>query len=277
MKEKILIIDGHNLLFRMFYGIPSSIKNSKGQEIKGLVGFLGSIKKLVKEFNPYNIIVVFDSETSKKSNLSLDNNYKANRQDYTKVPDEENPFTNLPAIKKALDFLNITNTEVINNEADDYIASITNNNLYNYIIVSTDTDFIQLINDNTYLYIPRGKKSILYDKEKVYEKYKIYPKQYVLYKALIGDKSDNISGIKGIGKITATKILQYKNIESFIKDNKSNKISETILNNRKRILVNTELITLNKNLDTANIKITVYNLILINKKVYEIISLINNL
>ncbi len=62
MKEKILVVDGHNLLFRMFYGIPSSIKNSEGKEIKGLVGFLGSIKKLIKEFNPYTIIVVFDSD-----------------------------------------------------------------------------------------------------------------------------------------------------------------------------------------------------------------------
>lgn len=277
MKEKILIIDGHNLLFRMFYGIPSSIKNSEGKEIKGLVGFLGSIKKLIKEFNPYTIIVVFDSESSASSNKLLDSEYKSNRLDYSSVPEDKNPFSVLPAIKKALNYLEITNVEVKDNEADDYIASLTNNTLYEYIIVSTDTDFIQLINDNTYLYIPRGKKSILYNKDKVYEKYNIYPNQYVLYKSLIGDKSDNIKGIKGIGKITATKILKYQDIESYIKQNSSNKISKLLIENKAKLLINIKLITLNKYLDIGNIKINVYNSELINKKVYEIISEINEL
>lgn len=272
MKEKILIIDGHNLLFKMFYGIPASIKNSEGKEIKGLVGFLGSIKKFIKEFNPRTVIVVFDSESSASSNKLLDSEYKSNRLDYSNISEDENPFLILPAIKKALNYLEIPNIEVTNSEADDYIASLTNNNLYEYIIVSTDTDFIQLINDNTYLYVPRGKKSILYNKDKVYEKYNIYPTQYILYKSLIGDKSDNIKGIKGIGRVTAVKILKYQNIESYIKQNSSNKISKLLIVNKYRLLINIKLITLNKYLDTGNIKINVYNSELINKKVYEIIS-----
>lgn len=277
MKDKILIIDGHNLLFRMFYGIPSSIKNSKGKEIKGLVGFLGSIKKFIKEFNPYTIIVVFDSESSTYSNKKLDSEYKSNRQDYSMVPEDKNPFSILPSIKKALDYLEIPNAEVINNEADDYIASLTNYNLYEYIIISTDTDFIQLINDNIYLYIPRGKKSILYTKDKVYEKYNIYPSQYILYKSLIGDKSDNIKGVKKIGKITTAKILQYKTINNYINNNKSSKISEILIKNKKNLLINIKLITLNKYLDTSQINLDVYNSELINKKVYEIICAINEL
>lgn len=272
MKEKILIIDGHNLLFKMFYGIPASIKNSEGKEIKSLVGFLGSIKKFIKEFNPRTVIVVFDSESSASSNKLLDSEYKSNRLDYSNISEDENPFLILPAIKKALNYLEIPNIEVTNSEADDYIASLTNNNLYEYIIVSTDTDFIQLINDNTYLYIPRGKKSILYIKDKVYEKYNIYPNQYILYKSLIGDKSDNIKGIKRIGRVTAAKILKYQNIESYIKQNSSNKISKLLIENKNRLLINIKLITLNKYLDTRNIKINVYNPELINKKVYEIIS-----
>lgn len=277
MKEKILIIDGHNLLFKMFYGIPASIKNSEGKEIKSLVGFLGSIKKFIKEFNPRTVIVVFDSESSASSNKLLDSEYKSNRLDYSNISEDENPFLILPAIKKALNYLEIPNIEVTNSEADDYIASLTNNNLYEYIIVSTDTDFIQLINDNTYLYIPRGKKSILYNKDKVYEKYNIYPNQYILYKSLIGDKSDNIKGIKGIGRVTAAKILKYQNIESYIKQNSSNKISKLLIENKNRLLINIKLITLNKYLDIGNIKINVYNSELINKKVYEIISEIGEL
>ena len=69
--KKVVLIDGHNLLFRMYFGIPNKIKNSKGKEIRGLIGFLGSIKRTFTELNPYTIIVVFDSETSRTSNEKL--------------------------------------------------------------------------------------------------------------------------------------------------------------------------------------------------------------
>ncbi len=102
--SKIVLVDGLNLLFRMYYGIPNSIKNSKGKEIKGLVGFIGSLKRIINEFNPYSLIVIFDSETSKNNNLRIDSNYKKNRIDYTNISKEENPFSQLPLIKKALDY-----------------------------------------------------------------------------------------------------------------------------------------------------------------------------
>lgn len=270
--KKIVLVDGHNLLFRMFYGIPSSIKNSKGKEIKGLVGFIGSIKKLVNEFNPYSLIVIFDSETSRDNNLELDQDYKSNRQDYTNVIDEENPFSQLPMIKKALNYLEIFNIEVIGNEADDYISSIIKEHKeYKYIIVSTDTDFIQLINDNVKLYIPRGKKSILYNEKEIIKKYKVTPNKYILYKSLIGDKSDNISGIKGIGPITASKILEYSSIEEYIKNN-DNKISKLLINNKDKINKNIKLITMN-NIKT-NISINKLSN-KVNEKTYEIIEKIN--
>jgi len=89
--KKIILIDGHNLLFRMFFGIPASIKNSKNKEIKGLVGFIGSLKKIVNEFNPYSLIVIFDSETSRDNNLEIDETYKSNRIDYSNM--EDDPFS----------------------------------------------------------------------------------------------------------------------------------------------------------------------------------------
>lgn len=189
--KKIILVDGHNLLFRMFYGIPSSIKNSKGKEIRGLIGVIGSLKKLIEEFSPYSLVVIFDSETSKNSNLAIDANYKANRIDYTNVVDEENPFSQLPLIKKALDYLNIFYLEVENNEADDYIASVacnSNNNSYQFIIVSTDSDFIQLVNSNIYFYVSRGKKSVLYDEIEVMKKYYVTSSKYIIFKALVGIK-----------------------------------------------------------------------------------------
>lgn len=176
-QKTIILIDGHNLLFRMFYGIPASIKNTKGKEIRGLIGFIGSLKKIAKEWNPYSLLVIFDSETSKNNNLKIDTSYKANRIDYTNIPEEKNPFSQLPLIKKALDYVRIPYLEIEKDEADDYIASVVTNpkwKCYQFIIVSTDTDFIQLVNKNTHLYVPRGKKSILYNDKEVIKKYNIY-------------------------------------------------------------------------------------------------------
>ncbi|HAB66651.1 MAG TPA: flap endonuclease, partial [Firmicutes bacterium] len=121
----------------MFYGIPAPIRNSKGKDIRSLIGFIGSIKKIVNEFKPYSLYVIFDSETSKNSNLVIDKEYKSNRVDYSSIPEEENPFSQLSLIKKSLKYLNIAFKEVENNEADDFIASIVSNyiNEYQYIIV----------------------------------------------------------------------------------------------------------------------------------------------
>lgn len=246
--KKVVLIDGHNLLFRMFYGIPASIKNSKGKEIKGLIGFIGSLKKIINEFNPDSLFVVFDSETSTNDNLNVDNNYKKNRIDYSNVGEEDNPFAILKEIKEALDYLKINYLEVENYEADDYIASIVTNKKNQYIIVSTDSDFLQLVNSYTHLYVPRGKKSILYDESLVYEKYHVTPSNYILFKALVGDKSDNIKGIPGIGLITAAKILKYTTLERYIEENKDTRYAKSLENNLDIINKNISLITMNKNI-----------------------------
>lgn len=273
--KKIILIDGHNLLFRMFYGIPASIKNSKGREIKGLVGFIGSLKKIVSEFEPYSVFVIFDSETSRKTNLEIDTDYKANRIDYSYVNEEENPFSQLPLIKKALDYLGISYFEVSDNEADDYIASIISNNYDSsnrYIIVSTDSDFIQLVDDNVFLYVQRGKNSILYDKEAVIKKYNISPQKYVMFKALVGDKSDNIKGITGIGAISAAKILNYGCIQDYICKNINSKLSKMLTENKELIDKNQRLISLNKSIDISQIILRELPKGIYTYKTYEIIE-----
>ena len=279
MEEKTMIlIDGHNLLFRMFYGIPSSIKNSRGIDIRGLIGFIGSIKRLYVEFNPDSIIVFFDSETSRFTNEQIDNDYKANRKDYSNVDEENNPFSQLPLIKKALDYLNIFNMEIQQNEVDDYIASVVNDKRYKnttFIIVSTDSDFIQLINSNTYLYVQRGKNSVLYNETLIKNKYNILPHQYIEYKSLIGDNCDNIKGIKGIGKVTATNILQYGDIESFIKFGTNERIKKTLIESMETIIRNIKLITLSVDLDTDDLTKFSFNNNFINLKVGEIIKCID--
>lgn len=275
--KKILLIDGHNLLFRMFYGIPAPIKNSKNQDIRALIGFLGSLKKLVKEFKPYSIYVIFDSETSKQKNSLIDNEYKKNRIDYSKVASEENPFTQLPKIKKALSYLRIPHIEVNNNETDDFIASIIKNkgtNIYDYVIISTDSDFIQLIDKNVSLYVQRGKKSLLYNKDEVLKKYDVPPNKFVLYKSLVGDKSDNIKGIKGIGKITAAKVLKYSSIADYILRNKKSKVSFIIKENQKQLTKNLKVIKLDDSIDTSKITFSKISNLLITESTFTIIEAI---
>lgn len=269
--KRILLIDGHNLLFRMFYGIPSSIKDENKKEIKGVIGFIGSLKKLTKELYPYSIFVIFDSETSKSTNLNYGANYKGNRKEYTNIPEEENPFSQLPYIMQALAYLEIPFHEVQNNEADDCIASIINNAKQKdieFIIVSTDTDFFQLINKKTFLYIPRGKNSILYDTKTFKDKFNIMPSEYIFYKSLIGDKTDNISGIKGIGKITAIKIINS------LKEEKSLdiKIKSILEAHKEKITRNICLITLNTQINTKNITFSKLNPKILNEKTYEILN-----
>ncbi len=271
--KKIVLIDGHNLLFRMFYGIPSSIKNTKGKEIRGLIGFIGSLKKIVDEFKPYSLIVIFDSQTSKDNNLKIDLNYKQNRIDYTNVPEEENPFSQLPLIKRALEYLEVSYLEVENNEADDYIASIIFRNKGNqYIIVSTDSDFIQLVDNNIFLYVPRGKKGILFSEDEVIKKYGILPKQYVLFKSLVGDKSDNIKGINGIGVINAAKILMYNSVDNFIFNNYDSRFSKILIENMELITKNQKLISMNKTIDTSQIFFNKLSDKIYILKTYEIIK-----
>lgn len=270
---KIVLVDGHNLLFRMFYGIPASIKNTKGKEIRGLIGFIGSLKRIVDEFKPYSLIVIFDSQTSKNSNLKIDINYKQNRVDYSNIPENENPFSQLPLIKKALEYLNIFYLEVENYEADDYIASIIYSNKENqYIIVSTDSDFIQLVDNNTFLYIPRGKKSVLYTQEEVIKKYNIPATKYVIFKSLVGDKSDNIKGINGIGRINAVKILKYNSIDNYIFNNRNSRLSKILVENKELIIKNQRLINMNKSLDASQIIFNELSENIYVLKTYEIIE-----
>ncbi len=275
--KRLVLIDGHNLLFRMFYGIPASIKNSKGVEIRGVIGFIGSLRKLNDLLNPTSMAVIFDSETSKKNNAILLDCYKSNRPDYQDVPAEENPFTGLDIIKKSLTFLDIPYYEVIDNEADDYIASLVQKYRSSFdeiIIISNDSDFFQLIDEKIYIYVFRGKQSVLYDKDTFKSKFHILPNQYVEYKSLVGDHADNIKGVKGIGKKTAEDILTFPSIEQFYHQSHNERLKNILLTNTSIIERNIKLITLNQNLNTTALKLISLNNKVKTYKVYEILTAI---
>lgn len=218
MEKKIVLIDGNNLLFRMFFGIPNKIYDANGNMIHGTIGFVGSILKYIKEYSPDSLIVIFDSEIP-SDNYIADVSYKKNRvMDYGDLPDEQNPFTQLLDIKKCLNYMGIFNLEIPKCEADDVIATICKKyySLYDkFIIISTDKDYFQLINDKILVVCPRGKNTVTYTDDLLHAKFGIYPKDYIFFSSLVGDKSDNISGIKGIGKKTAAALVnEYTDIDN---------------------------------------------------------------
>lgn len=270
--KKILLIDGHNLLFRMFYGIPNPILNTQGKDIRGLIGFVSNILKLSNEFPYTDLLVVFDSETSTQDRLAEDSAYKQNRVDYSQVPEEENPFTQLNYIYKALDYMNVNYYEAKTCEADDYIASVCKiyEATHEVTILSTDRDFLQLVNDRVNVFSPRGKFSINFTADKVIEKFGVRPDQIIDYKTIVGDKSDNIAGIKGVGPKTAIKIFAFGTLDEILEGqtdldeklySKLDLSRDMIIRNRKLVTMKLDMpvhhadfsISFNKNAQTRDI------------------------
>jgi DNA polymerase-1 len=260
--DKLLIIDGHNLLFQMFFGMPSRIVNSKGKAIQGTLGFVGGLIKIIKMVNPTHVVVIFDGEKG-SIRTEINDNYKANRVDYTNVSEEDNPFSQLPDIYRALEFMNIKYTETDGFETDDVIASyaIKYNITMQIVVSSYDSDFFQLITNNTVILRYRGKQTTIFDIKKFHENYGISPMYYADYKSMIGDNADNIKGIDKIGPKTATKLInEYGNILSIIKNVNSiekQSIKNSVYNNIDRINQNYQLIKLE---DKAPLPFSVYEL-----------------
>lgn len=247
--HRLLIVDGSNLLFQMFFGMPSRIVNSEGRPIQGVLGFVGALLKIICMINPTNIIVLFDGECDNNRTV-LDSDYKANRIDYSKMNEEETPFSQLPYIYEALKFLNLKYIETDNCEADDLIASyaLTYGKENEVIISSFDSDFFQLITDKVSVLRYRGNNTIICTTNYIKEKFGITPSQYADFKSLTGDKADNIKGAEKIGTKTAALLLsEYHTLENIIENaNKINKpsISESVVRNSERLKTNYKLIKL---------------------------------
>lgn len=215
MVDKTLIVDGHNFLFRGYYGVPVQAKYSDGTQINGIYGFFSLLRNLVEYLDSSKLYIVFDSETGTKDKLKINSDYKANRSYDTEV------FHQLSLIKKCLDILGISWYEDPDTEADDVIAQIStveqkrDESVY---IASNDFDFIQLVSEKVNVVRGYHGKIDLYDINKVNKKFGINPLQYVDYLSLKGDKSDNVSGITGIGHKRASHLVSnYDNIEGIFK------------------------------------------------------------
>jgi DNA polymerase-1 len=204
--NKLLLVDGHNLLFKAFYGVPERLLPD-GKPIQGLIGFIGMLRKMLRQVEPTHVLIVFDPE-GKHSRKQFYTQYKANRHDFGGLPDRENPFSQLNWIKNALDNLGIKWVEEAGCEADDVIASYAVKSACQIVISSSDTDLFQLISHKISVFRYHGEKSILFDEDQIVNKYGVHPTKFLEYKALTGDKTDNVAGLKGVGPKTAAKVLR---------------------------------------------------------------------
>lgn len=245
----ILIVDGSNLLFQMFYGMPARILSAQGKAIQGTLGFTGALLKCIRMVAPTHVAVVFDGECA-NDRILLDADYKANREDFSQVPEEDTPFSQLPDIYAVLDCLGICHAETADCEADDWIAgyALRYGKEYRVTVVSQDSDFFQLINENVHILRYRGKQSVVCDPGYIRDKLGIHPAQYVDFKSLTGDTADNIRGADKIGPKTAAALLgQFGTLEGILavaQQVRKPSIRESLERNAQRLRLNHQLICL---------------------------------
>ena len=217
-KEKIFLIDAYALIYRGYYAFIKNPRiNSKGTDTSAIFGFMNSLLDLIKRENPKNLSVCFDKGGSKFRN-EIFKDYKANRHE---TP--EAIKIAIPYIKKILKSMNISIIEKEGYEADDVIGTIAKEaekKNYKTYMVTPDKDFAQLVSDNIFIYKPArmGNGIEIWGIPEVKKKFEVdRPIQVIDYLAMMGDSSDNIPGLPGVGDKTAKKFIkEYGSIENLI-------------------------------------------------------------
>lgn len=207
--ERILLIDGLNLFFRNFAILQ--MVNPKGAHIGGLGGFFRSLGALIRQIQPHQVYVVFDGAGSSMNRKNIIPEYKSGRENqkitnwgaFDNLEEEHDAKVDqMIRIIQYLRTLPVKTVSIDKVEADDIIAYLSHKALKQpgdkAIIVSSDKDFLQLVSDEVIVYRPMEKK--YYTKEHFQNKYKMSPKNFIIYKTLLGDSSDKIVGVKGLGE-----------------------------------------------------------------------------
>jgi DNA polymerase-1 len=248
MTQKIFILDVSGFLFRAYYALPP-MASTKGVATQALFGFIRQCLKLIKDFDPKHLVAVFDGPNNKQSRLDLYKDYKSKR-----VQAPEDLPHQIELAKTFCDLYGIPKIEIPGHEADDVIGAVAvwaAKNGFESIICSADKDMCQLVSDHIKV-MHVHKENLLIDEEKVKELFGVFPKQIVDYLALIGDASDNIPGVSGIGPKTATLLLQeYGTLENLL-DNAlklKGKKQEVLLQEKDTALLSKRLATLNIDLE----------------------------
>lgn len=245
--KKLLIVDGCNLLFQMFCGMPARITNSQGQAIQGTLGFTGALLKILRMTQPTHVAVLFDGEIP-NPRRALDADYKANREP---LDEDESPFSQLPDVYRVLDYLQIRHAETTCCEFDDWAAAYARSREEDtrIVIASQDSDFFQLIDDDVQILRYRGDLSVLCDRAYVREKLGISSEQYADFKSLTGDTADNIRGAQKVGPKTAAALLQqFGDLETILarrEEIAKPSVRTSICESADRLRLNYQLIKLN--------------------------------
>ena len=201
-KKKFYILDGNNLLFRSYYALPL-LANFDGEFSNGVYGFTNMLVHLIQEQKPDYIAVCFDKGKTFRHEEFVE--YKAQRH-----PTPKELLDQFPIMERLLDAMGITHIGGFGLEADDIIGCLSKMFDTENVIVTADKDCLQLINDNTVVMQPKKgvTENVIIDTSKLNELMGVSPKQIVDLKALMGDSSDNIPGVKGIGEVSAVKLLK---------------------------------------------------------------------
>ena len=221
--SRVLLIDGMNTFLRGFAVVNKM--NTMGNEIGGMIGFLRSVGHAIKLLSPTRVIIIFDGEAGSTNRKYLYSGYKANRDTgnimnrlsfATKDEEEESKYNQLERLIDYLSLLPITLISMDKLEADDIIGYLSQH-IYAEVpdseqfIMSSDNDFLQLVNNRVKAYSPTKKK--IYHIQDVMDEFGIHPNNFLLFKTLIGDDSDNIPGVSGFGKVNTPKLFEFMQYE----------------------------------------------------------------
>ena len=250
--KKIILVDGNNLLFRSYYATSYSgviMRNSKGFPTNGLYGFINMMNKIIEEEKPSYIMVAFDK--GKTFRHDKYDSYKAGRKE---MPDDLR--SQFPKAKEVLDALGIKHFEIDNYEADDIIGTLAKRvdeeDEFIATIISSDKDLLQLISDEVDVKLLKTKGSIRFNREVFKEFYKVEPINMIDLKALMGDMSDHIPGVKGIGEKTAINLLEkYKTLDNLYAhvDELTPKTKEKLENDKENAYMSYDLATIYRDVD----------------------------
>jgi len=214
-KPRLIIIDGNALIHRSFHALPPTLRTKNGVLVNAVYGFTSFLLKALNEFKPEFVVLTLDKAGPTFRHKKYQE-YKA-----TRVKAAAELYEQIPLVKRVAKAFTIPIFEKSGYEADDLIGTICqktkNRKTLEKIIITGDMDALQLVNKKTKVYtMSRGlAASILYDETKVKERYNLSPQQIIDYKALRGDPSDNIPGVKGVGEKMATELLvKFQNLDN---------------------------------------------------------------
>ncbi|MFC5558329.1 DNA polymerase I [Ureibacillus thermophilus] len=246
-KEKLLLLDGNSLAYRAFFALPL-LSNDSGIHTNAVYGFTTMLQKILEEEKPTKMLVAFDAGKTTFRHETFED-YKGGRQ---KTPPELSE--QFPYLQKLIDAYRIPRYELEMYEADDIIGTLARQaeeEGIDVIIVSGDKDLTQLATERVKVYVTRKGMTDIeqYTPEHIQEKYGISPKQIIDMKGLMGDASDNIPGVPGIGEKTAIKLLkEYGSIENLyenIGQMKKSKMKEKLIENEEQAKMSKQLATIN--------------------------------